>query len=79
MKTYILNGQPVTREEFLRGPEEDEFTKEVEKFNRAGVLTVFNVKEAYFRLVKYPEPCPGCTRSGRDHKGDCPVAYQELD
>lgn len=60
-------------------PEEDEFTKEIDMLAAAGELREFTVKDAYFRLVKYPEQCPGCTRTGRDHDGECPLAYPEPD
>jgi hypothetical protein len=41
-------------------------------------LIVFNVHDRYYDLVKYPEQCPGCSRSGRTHDGECPTAYPEL-
>ena len=33
---------------------------------------LFNVIDAYRDLVRFPDKCPGCTRSGRDHDGECP-------
>jgi len=38
---------------------------------------VFNVVDAYRDLIRFPEHCPGCTRSGRDHDGECPTEYWE--
>jgi hypothetical protein len=30
-----------------------------------------NVIEVYRRLIRFPDPCPECHRSGRDHDGEC--------
>ena len=32
----------------------------------------FNVIDTYRRLIRFPDPCPSCGRSGLDHKGECP-------
>lgn len=31
----------------------------------------FNVIERYRDLVRFPDPCPNCGRSGTDHDGEC--------
>jgi hypothetical protein len=33
----------------------------------------FNVIDAYRDLIRFPDKCPGCTRSGRDHDMECPT------
>ena len=36
----------------------------------------FNVMEAFYDYI-YPEPCPECGRSGRDHDGECSLFGEE--
>lgn len=33
----------------------------------------FNVMDAYDDLIRSPDPCPECTRTGGDHDGECPI------
>lgn len=46
-----------------------ELTVNVHKETCESIL--FNVIDAYRDLIRFPDPCPYCTRSGRDHDGEC--------
>jgi hypothetical protein len=34
-------------------------------------MIIFNVIDAYRDLIRFPDRCPSCTRSGRDHDEEC--------
>jgi hypothetical protein len=67
---------------FEKRVEEWIMNEEGEKKFYAGEKTVYtdrvvlerilsNVITAYRDLIRFPDRCPNCTRSGRDHDGEC--------